>query len=67
VHEAQQALELTLADTRLYEAAAKEELQQLLRRKARLDDDCETAEAAWLEAAEALEQATSPADTAPED
>jgi ATP-binding cassette subfamily F protein 3 len=67
VHEAQQALELALADTRLYEAAAKEELQQLLRRKAGLDNDCETAEAAWLEAAEALEQATSHTDTTPED
>jgi len=65
VHEAQQALEQALTDTRLYAAAAKEELQQLLQRKAELDNDCAAAEAAWLEAAEALEQANSAPETAP--
>ncbi|MCG6966574.1 MAG: ATP-binding cassette domain-containing protein [Chromatiaceae bacterium] len=51
------ALEHQLADVSLYEASAKERLQDLLRRKGALDEQLGSAEERWLAAAEALEQA----------
>ena len=50
-------LEAELADTGLYAEQRKNELQQLLRDKAATDQQLEEAESAWMEAAEALEQA----------
>jgi ATP-binding cassette subfamily F protein 3 len=55
------ALEHELADSALYEAAAKDRLQALLRRKGELDRLLAGAEEHWLAAAEALEQADSAA------
>jgi ATP-binding cassette subfamily F protein 3 len=51
------SLEQELADNRLYEAAEKDRLQSLLRRKGELDSSLTEAEEAWLHAAEALELA----------
>ena len=50
-------LETDLADTGVYEAHRKDDLQQLLRDKAAVDRALEDAEQAWLAAAEALERA----------
>jgi len=52
-------LETELADTGIYTEGRKDELQQILRDKAAVDQQLEDAEGAWLEAAEALEQAQS--------
>ncbi len=51
-------LEAELADNRLYEAAAKDRLQTLLLRKGELDSQIDATEEQWMNAAEALEQAT---------
>ena len=51
------AVEQSLADPTLYEAANQHELKRLMRFKAELDTNHATAENAWLEAADALEQA----------
>jgi ATP-binding cassette subfamily F protein 3 len=51
------AVEQSLADPALYEAPKQEELKRLMRYKAELDSNHATAENAWLEAADALEQA----------
>ena len=53
----QAKLEATLADTGLYDTQRKRELQQILQDKVAVDQQLEAAEHAWLEAAEALEQA----------
>ena len=53
----QAKLEAELADTALYAEQRKHELQGLLREKAALDQELEKVEQAWMEAAEALEQA----------
>jgi ATP-binding cassette subfamily F protein 3 len=53
------ALEAQLADTALYDPAAKAELQRLLRQKGSLDERLAAAEEVWLHAAEALEEAAS--------
>jgi ATP-binding cassette, subfamily F, member 3 len=50
-------LEAELADPALYEPGEKIRLQGLLKDKARLDQQIEQAELAWLEAGEALEAA----------
>jgi len=50
-------LEAELADTGLYVEGRTNELQLLLRNKAAVDQELEAAEQAWMEAAEALEQA----------
>ncbi len=55
-----QALETKLADTSLYsDTARKDELNQLIRRRAAIESTIETLEWEWLEASEALEQAFS--------
>ena len=53
----QAQLEAKLADTDLYAEPRKKELQTLLRDKSAIDQELEEAESAWIEAAEALEQA----------
>jgi ATP-binding cassette subfamily F protein 3 len=53
----QAKLEAELADTALYAEQRKPELQGLLREKASLDRELEKVEQAWMQAAEALEQA----------
>jgi ATP-binding cassette subfamily F protein 3 len=53
----QAQLEEKLADTDLYVEPRKKELQALLRDKTAIDQELEEAEGAWIEAAEALEQA----------
>ncbi len=50
-------VERSLADNQLYHPERKEELKTLLARKRELDRRCEAEERAWLEAAEALEEA----------
>ncbi len=50
-------LESLLAAPELYSDESRERLKAVLRDKAEVDRDCETAEAEWLEAAEALESA----------
>jgi ATP-binding cassette subfamily F protein 3 len=50
-------LESRLADPALYEAARKDELKTLLALKARVDAELGEAEAAWLDAIEALDNA----------
>ncbi len=57
LHTKQAQLEAALADTGLYSDERKDELQQLLRDKGDVDAQLETAEEAWMEAAEALESA----------
>ncbi len=57
LHGRQSELEATLADSGIYTEQRKDELQALLRNKADIDQQLEAAEAAWMEAAEALEQA----------
>jgi ATP-binding cassette subfamily F protein 3 len=52
-----QELEAALADPMLYESESKPQLQALLREKAALEKDLQVAEAAWMEASEALEEA----------
>ena len=51
------AIEQSLADPGLYEPAAKEELKQLMRRKAEIDAAHANAETEWMDAADALEHA----------
>ncbi len=51
------AFEARLADPALYEAAGKDELKRVLGDRTRLEQALATAETAWLEHAEALEQA----------
>ncbi len=53
----QAQLEAKLADTDLYVEPRKKELQTLLHDKSAIDQELEEAEGAWIEAAEALEQA----------
>ena len=53
----QESIENELSDNSLYEATAKERLQQLLLRKGQLDAELAMAEEAWLLAAERMEQA----------
>ena len=53
----QAKLEAGLADTAIYAEQRKDELQGLLREKAALDRELAEVEQAWMEAAEALEQA----------
>ncbi|MBT8430284.1 MAG: ATP-binding cassette domain-containing protein [Gammaproteobacteria bacterium] len=50
-------LEAKLADTDLYAEPRKKELQALLRDRSAIDQELQQAEGAWIEAAEALEQA----------
>ena len=58
-------LEARLADPALYQADQKAELTRLLTEKGRLDQQHAEREAAWLEAAEALEAAEQAADDKP--
>jgi ATP-binding cassette subfamily F protein 3 len=53
----QAELEQQLADTTLYAAERKDELQVLMRDKSAVDDALEQAETAWMDAAEALQNA----------
>jgi len=53
----QAQLEVKLADTDLYAEPRKKELQTLLHDKSAIDQELDEAEGAWIEAAEALEQA----------
>ena len=53
----QAKLEAGLADTAIYAEQRKDELQGLLREKAALGRELAKVEQAWMEAAEALEQA----------
>ncbi|MCP3666438.1 MAG: ATP-binding cassette domain-containing protein [Gammaproteobacteria bacterium] len=53
----QATLEQRLADSDLYSPENKDELTRLLQQKAKVDLDLETAEVAWMEACEALEEA----------
>jgi ATP-binding cassette subfamily F protein 3 len=55
--QARAGIEAGLADPAIYEPANKARLQALLLDKARLGRELEEAEAAWLEAGEALEEA----------
>ncbi|WP_031433907.1 ATP-binding cassette domain-containing protein [Methylomarinum vadi] len=55
-HDEQQHLERQLADPDIYQDANKEQLKQLLARKAEVDAALEQAEAEWMEAEEQLEQ-----------
>jgi ATP-binding cassette subfamily F protein 3 len=57
LHAEQTKLETILADTGLYDERRKHELQNILRDKAAVDQQLAVAEADWLEAAEALQQA----------
>ena len=57
LHARQAQLERELADTDLYAEQRKNELQQLLRDRAAIDQELEEAESAWIDAAEALEEA----------
>ncbi|MGV6808390.1 MAG: ATP-binding cassette domain-containing protein [bacterium] len=50
-------LDEQLADSTLYQATAKQRLQQLLQEKGELDKQWEDLELAWLEASEAYEEA----------
>jgi len=52
-------LERQLADNDLYQPENKERLRALLQEKQAVDRDCEAQELAWMEAAEALEEAES--------
>ncbi len=61
LHQQQQRLEQDLADNNLYQEANKDQLKTLLAEKAAIDQQCEEQELAWLEAAEALENAESEA------
>ena len=61
LHARRQALEQQLASPELYNDENRDRLKVLLREKADIDRDCETAEAEWLEAAEVLESATTAA------
>ena len=58
LHAQQAKLEAALADTTLYAEQRKDDLQALLRDKAETDRQLDEAETAWMEAAEALENAT---------
>ena len=55
-------LEQRLADPGLYEETRRAELREVLAEKSAIDKALEAAEAAWLQAAEALEQASSTGD-----
>ena len=57
LHARQAELERQLADTALYVAERKDELQGLMREKSTVDSDLDRAETAWMEAAEALQNA----------
>lgn len=57
LHAQRQAIEQQLTDPQLYVASTGDELQALLQRKAAADKAYTEAEEAWLDAAEALEQA----------
>jgi ATP-binding cassette subfamily F protein 3 len=57
LHAEQTKLEAILADTGLYDERRKHELQKILHDKAAVDQQLAVAEADWLEAAEALQQA----------
>ncbi len=57
LHAYQAQLEAKLADTSLYAETRTGQLQDLVREKAVVDRELDTAEQAWLAAAEALEQA----------
>ena len=50
-----QGIEDQLADSSLYEASGKQDLDRLLAERARIEKEIETAETRWLEASEALE------------
>ncbi len=51
------AIEAKLANPEVYEPAQKDELKRLLLEKARIEQETDAAESAWLTHAEALEQA----------
>ncbi|MCW5586538.1 MAG: ABC transporter ATP-binding protein, partial [Chromatiales bacterium] len=57
LHARQAKLEAALADTTLYTEQRKDDLQALMREKSTIDRQLDDAEAAWMEAAEALENA----------
>ncbi|MDD3518760.1 MAG: ATP-binding cassette domain-containing protein [Chromatiales bacterium] len=57
LHRDQAGLEAEMADSALYEAAARERLAQLLKRQTELKRALDQTETAWIEACEALEAA----------
>ncbi|MEQ1622484.1 MAG: ATP-binding cassette domain-containing protein [Methylococcales bacterium] len=55
-HQEQKQIELQLAAPEIYDDSEKERLKQILARKVQIDKALETAESAWMEAEEKLEQ-----------